>query len=186
MTTGTAFAKVQARLSSLIRCSSCGGAMSAWGQSRRFCDVRFSVRYPQYRTLSRPIGTGLPGSFLRPNCLRSAQPREAPAFCPRSTTRHELHPRSTKTRHINCVKSALNLLASCLAWFCPMAVWRRIAQDRRGADNRPLDSKIKANRVCWCGRRESRCLHIGLVQGVNGFLAARAMCARSRQLCSTS
>jgi hypothetical protein len=33
MTTGTPFAKVQARLSSLIRCSSCGGAMSAWGQS---------------------------------------------------------------------------------------------------------------------------------------------------------
>ena len=34
MTTGTAFAKVHARLSSLIRCSSCGGAMSAWGHSR--------------------------------------------------------------------------------------------------------------------------------------------------------
>src|SRR5271165_1558053 len=32
------------------------------------------------------------------------------------------------------------------------------------------DGKIKANRVCWCGRRESRCLHIGLVQGVDGFL----------------
>jgi protein-S-isoprenylcysteine O-methyltransferase Ste14 len=35
MTTGTAFAKVQARLSSLIRCSSCGGAMSAWGHERQ-------------------------------------------------------------------------------------------------------------------------------------------------------
>src|SRR5438128_1464927 len=32
-------------------------------------------RYPPYLTLSRPIGTGLPGSFLRPNCLRPAQPR---------------------------------------------------------------------------------------------------------------
>ena len=30
MTTGTAFAKVQARLSSLIRCSSCGGAMHGY------------------------------------------------------------------------------------------------------------------------------------------------------------
>jgi hypothetical protein len=54
----------------------------------------------------------------------------APAFCPRSTRRRELHLRSTKTRDINCAKSVRNLLASCLSWFCPMAVWRRIAKDR--------------------------------------------------------
>jgi hypothetical protein len=45
-------------------------------KSRRFCDVSFSVCCPQYRTLSRPIGTCLPSSFLRPNCLRPAQPRQ--------------------------------------------------------------------------------------------------------------
>src|SRR6266508_4923956 len=39
-------------------------------------DVCFSVRYPQYRTLSRPIGTGLPGAFLRPNRIPPAQPRQ--------------------------------------------------------------------------------------------------------------
>lgn len=38
--------------------------MSALGHTDRFCDVSFSVRYPQYRTLSPPIGAGLPGSFL--------------------------------------------------------------------------------------------------------------------------
>ena len=35
MTTGTAFAKVQARLSSLIRCSSCGGAMHGYRKARQ-------------------------------------------------------------------------------------------------------------------------------------------------------
>jgi hypothetical protein len=83
------------------------------GQSRRFCDVSFSVRYLQYRTLSRPIGTGLPGSFLRPTGATAA----APAFCPRPAKRHELHLRSTKTRDITCAKSARNLLAFCLSWF---------------------------------------------------------------------
>jgi hypothetical protein len=41
----------------------------------------------------------------------------ASAFCPRSALRHELHQRSTRTQHINCAKSARNLLASCLSWF---------------------------------------------------------------------
>jgi hypothetical protein len=91
--------------------------MSLVGQSRRFCDVSFSVRYPQYRTLSRPIGTGLPGSFLRPNCLRPAQPwhlrrsvldrrRDMSSICGLQ-----------RPGGINCAKSARNLLAFCLYWF---------------------------------------------------------------------
>jgi hypothetical protein len=40
-------------------------------QSRRFCDVSFSVRYPQYRTLSRPIGP----VCTAPSCARIAYDR---------------------------------------------------------------------------------------------------------------
>jgi hypothetical protein len=89
--------------------------MSETGQSRRFCDVSLSVRYPQYRTLSRPIGTGLPGTFLRPNCLRPAQPRQL-----RRSVLDRLREMSCicgrqRTRGINCAKSARNLLAFCLS-----------------------------------------------------------------------
>ena len=143
-----------------------------WVQSRRFCGVSFSVRYPQYRTLSRPIGTGLPVALPRPNCKRPAQPRQL------------RHSALDRLRDMSCtcgrqrpgISTAPNPRGSCSRHACPglfpTAVWRTIAQDRRGADNRPLDSKIKANRVCWGGRRESWCLHIGLGQGVSRFLAA--------------
>jgi hypothetical protein len=53
--------------------------------------------------------------LLRPNCKRPGATTAAPAFCPRSIRRHELHLRSTKTRHINYAKSTRNLRASC--WF---------------------------------------------------------------------
>jgi len=36
--------------------------------------------------------------------------------------------------------------------FCLIAIWRRIAQDRRGADHRPLDSRIKAQGGAAVGR----------------------------------
>jgi hypothetical protein len=117
------------------------------GQSRRFCDVSFSVRYLQYRTLSRPIGTGLPGSFLRPNCLRPAQPRQL-----RRSVLDRLRDMSCICgRQRPGISPAPNPRGTCsrsaCPGFCPMAVWRRIAQDRRGADHRPLDSRIKGRKV---------------------------------------
>jgi len=65
---------------------------------------------------SRPIGTGLPVA-LPPELQTTGAAAAAPAFCPRPAKRHELHLRSTKTRHINCAKSTRKLLASCLSWF---------------------------------------------------------------------
>ena len=52
-----------------------------------------------------------------PELLTTGATAAAPAFCPRPAKRHELHLRSTKTRDINCVKSARNLLVFCLSWF---------------------------------------------------------------------
>ena len=97
----------------------------------------------------RPVCWLLPA----PGLLTTGTAVAAPAFCPRPAKRHELHPRSTKTPDINCAKSARNLLAFCLSWFCPIAVWRRIAQNRRGADHRPLDSRIKGARCAAVGRQ---------------------------------
>jgi hypothetical protein len=120
-----------------------------------------------------------PVALLRPNCKRLVQPRQLRCsvldqlkdmclICGQQRTGISTapNPRGTWSR-------------SACPGFCPTAVWRRIAQDRRVADHRPLDSKIKANRVCCGGRRDSRCLHIGLAQGVTTFSAARAMCART-------
>ena len=127
-------------------------ARSALGQSRRSCDVSFSVRYPQYRTLSRPIGTGLRGSFLRPNCKRPAQPRQL-----RRSALDRLRDMScTCGRQRPGISTAPNPRGTCSCsacpGFCPMAVWRRIAQDRRGADYRPLDSRIKGAGCAVVGR----------------------------------
>src|SRR5260221_10759915 len=86
------------------------------GQSRRFCDVCFSVRYPQYRTFTSDWDW--PACRLAaPELQTTGAAAAAPAFCPRPAKRHELHLRSTKTRHINCAKSTRKLLASCLSWF---------------------------------------------------------------------
>jgi hypothetical protein len=111
------------------------------------------LRCPQYRTLSRPIGTGLRGSFLRPNCLRPAQPRQL-----RRSVLDRLRDMSCICgRQRPGISTAPNPRATC--WrstcpgFCPMAIWRRIAQDRRGADHRLLDSRIKAAR---CGRSDRK------------------------------
>jgi hypothetical protein len=93
-----------------------GLCRSAWGQSRRFCDVCFSVRYPQYRTFTSDWDW--PACRLAaPELQTTGAAAAAPAFCPRPAKRHELHLRSTKTRHINCAKSTRKLLASCLSWF---------------------------------------------------------------------
>jgi hypothetical protein len=40
-----------------------GKQTSGLGQSRRFCDVCFTVRYPRYQTFSHPIETGLLVAF---------------------------------------------------------------------------------------------------------------------------
>jgi hypothetical protein len=157
------------------------------GQSRRFCDVSFSVRSP-HRTLSRPIGTGLPGSFLRPNCLRPAQPRqlrrsvldrlrEMSCICGRQRPGISTAPNPRGT----CSRSAC-------PGFCPMAVWRRIAQDRRGADHRPLDSRIKGARCAAVGRQPVQKLiaiflaspHIAKDQVLLCAQEVSAMCGRGR------
>src|SRR5260221_3226684 len=102
--------------SSPHRASGSIGARSASGQSRRFCDVCFSVRYPQYRTFTSDWDW--PARRLAaPELQTTGAAAAAPAFCPRPAKRHELHLRSTKTRHINCAKSTRKLLASCLSWF---------------------------------------------------------------------
>ena len=151
--------------------------MSLEGQSRRFCDVCSIVRYPQYRTFLRSVATSLPIAFLRPNCKRLAQLRQLRMLV--------LIPGDTRRLRRVRISTARNLLMPRLSGSFLIAISRRISQDWRGARHRPLDSRIKANRVCWCGRRESRCLHIGLVQGVSRFLPPLAMCARSGYPCLT-
>ena len=137
--------------SSPHRASGSIGARSASGQSRRFCDVCFSVRYPQYRTFTSDWDW--PACRLAaPELQTTGAGAAAPAFCPRPAKRHELHLRSTKTRHINCANPRGSCSRHACPGFCPMAVWRTIAQDRRGADNRPLDSRIKGARCAAVGR----------------------------------
>jgi hypothetical protein len=117
-----------------------------------FVTSALASRYPEYRTLSRPGGTRSAWPVSAPELLTTGATAAAPVFCPRPAKGHELHLQSTKTRDINCAKSARNLLAFCLSCFFPMAVWRRTAQDRRGADHRPLDSRIKGARCAAVGR----------------------------------
>src|SRR5712664_701693 len=87
-----------------------------FGSIASICDVCFSVRYPQYRTFTSDWDW--PARRLAaPELQTTGAAAAAPAFCPRPAKRHELHLRSTKTRHINCAKSTRKLLASCLSWF---------------------------------------------------------------------
>jgi hypothetical protein len=51
-----------------------------------------------------------------------------------------------------CAESAAGVLGLV---FCPIAVWRRIAQGRREADCRPSDGKIKGARCAAVGRQKS-------------------------------
>src|SRR5262249_41416038 len=52
-------------------CGGCCDALPAseMGHSRRYCHVRALVRYPQQRTLPRPVETCLLAAFLRPFCV---------------------------------------------------------------------------------------------------------------------
>jgi hypothetical protein len=50
-----------------------------------------------------------------------------------------------------CERSA----AGVLVWFCSIEVWRRAAQQRRGAERRPSDGKIKGARCAPVGRQKS-------------------------------
>jgi hypothetical protein len=152
--------------------------MSQLGQSRRFCDVSFSVRYPQYRTLSRPMGTGLPGSFQRPNCLRPAQPwqlrrsvldrlRDMSSICglQRPGVSTAPNPRGT------CSRSA------CTGFLSDGGLAKDSAGHRRGADHRPLDSRIKGARCAAVGRVT--------VQRLSAIFLASANIARIRVLLCT-
>ena len=90
--------------------------------------------------------------FLRPNCLRPAQPRQL-----RRSVLDRLRDMSCICgRQRPGISTAPNPRATCsrsaCPGLCPMAVWRRIAQDRRGADHRPLDSRIKGARCAAVGR----------------------------------
>ncbi len=94
---------------------------------------------------------------LSARCARIANERRksgSSGILPRSAKRRELHPRGRRRTGIptapnppgTCSRSA------CLG-FCPTAVWRTIAQDRRGADHRPLDSRIKGARCATVDRQ---------------------------------
>jgi hypothetical protein len=106
------------------------------GHSRRYCHVRSLVRYPQHRTLPRPTETHLLVAFLRPICKQQVRP---PQLLPLASL-------DLATRHGRAVTkgSAYRLQRTCAEsaaavvdlFFCPIAVWRRIAQRRRGGYRR--------------------------------------------------
>jgi hypothetical protein len=125
---------------------------------------------------------------LRPNCLRPAQPRQLrrsvldqlrdmSCICGRQRPGISTapSPRRTCSRH------------ACPG-FCPMAVWRRIAQDRRDADDRPLESRIKAQGGAAVGRERfqklgARYSFARTLQksGFSSALKKSAQCARGTE-----
>jgi hypothetical protein len=158
------------------------------GQSRRFCDVCFSVRYPQYRTFT--------SDWDWPAC-RLAAPELQTTGQPRQLRRSALD----RLRDMSCtcgrqrpgISTAPNPRGSCsrhaCPGFCPMAVWRTIAQDRRGADNRPLDSRIKGQGAPWSIFRQCRSLsqffwHLRTLQesGFSFALKRSVQCAAETDL----
>ncbi len=72
--------------------------------------------------------------------------------------------------------------------FCLIAIWRRIAHDRRGADHRPLDSRIKRPRCAAVDRQIVQKLiaiflaspHIARVRVLLCAQEVSAMCGRDR------
>jgi hypothetical protein len=138
---------------------------------------------------SRPIGTGLPVALPRPNCKRPAQPRQL-----RRSALDRLRDMScTCGRQRPGISTASNPRGSCsrhaCPGFCPMAVWRTIAQDRRGADNRPLDSRIKGQGAPWSIFRQCRSLsqffwHLRTLQesGFSFALKRSVQCAAETDL----
>src|SRR5579883_3142551 len=66
-----------------------------------------------------------------------------------------MHVRPPKIRHIDCNEPAQNPRSECLVCFCPFAIWRGIAQERRGPNRRPSDGKIKAAACGTVGRQNS-------------------------------
>src|SRR5882724_5856630 len=138
---------------------------------------------------SRPIGTGLPVALPRPNCKRPAQPRQL-----RRSALDRLRDMScTCGRQRPGISTAPNPRGSCsrhaCPGFCPMAVWRTIAQDRRGADNRPLDSRIKGQGAPWSIFRQCRSLskffwHLRTLQesGFSFALKRSVQCAAETDL----
>lgn len=83
-----------------------------------------------------------PASDLRTTGRAAAATASLPVDLANMTRR-----RPTNGRHNNCNESARWLLPGRFVWLLPDRNWRRIAQDRRWADYRPLDSRIKAGRV---------------------------------------
>jgi hypothetical protein len=119
------------------------------------CHVRCLVHYPQHRTLPRPTETCLVAAFLRPFCKQRTQPPQLPLPTSVDRARHDAR---SYTRRVG-VTTATNLYEMCCRdagpGFCPIAVWRRTAQDRRSADRRPSDGKIKGARCAAVGRQKS-------------------------------
>jgi hypothetical protein len=97
-----------------------------------------------YHVRLRPV-------WLPPSCARSAnnghsrRSSRVPASVDRAT-----HDARSYTRRVD-IATATNLHAmSCRdaePGFCLIAVWRRTAQDRRGAHRRPSEGKIKGREV---------------------------------------
>jgi hypothetical protein len=136
----------------------------------------------------RPIGTGLPVALPRPNCKRPAQPRQL-----RRSALDRLRDMScTCGRQRPGISTAPNPRGGCsrhaCPGFCPMAVWRTIAQDRRRAKHRPLDSRIKHPRCAAAGRVTAQRLiaiflaspHIARIRLLLCAQEVSAMCGRGR------
>src|SRR6516165_7042980 len=69
--------------------------MTAQGQSRRFCYVCLASAIHNTGTLSRPIGTVLPGLFPRPNLDTTGATAAAPAEPVAHRPNHELGDRTS-------------------------------------------------------------------------------------------
>jgi hypothetical protein len=116
-------------------------------QSRRFCDVCFSVRYPIPDILTS-VGTGPPVAF--PPKLQitgaTAAASDDGVNCFGGVYRQQRTGTSTAPNQHGIYPW------DALPDFCLIAIYRRTAQDWRGADDRPLDSRIKGARCAAVGR----------------------------------
>jgi len=78
---------------------------------------------------------------------------------------------TAKGPHNRCNESAPKLLPRCFACFCQIAIWRRIAWERRRANHRPSDGKIKAA-ACGTVGRQNRTNRSGSWRSVRESMTA--------------
>jgi hypothetical protein len=90
--------------------------MTGSGHSRRYCHVRSLVRYPQRRTLPRPIETRLLVAFLRPICKQRAQPPRLLRLASLDLATRDART-VTKDSAYRLQRTCGNLLPGCLVWF---------------------------------------------------------------------